>query len=84
MPPQLGEAIMATHLYRPDHVYDSLSRDHRLHVADPGGRLAVKIAIGVLLGVLLAIAGNLTDGPRPVERVAQPGEAPPAVAVDGR
>jgi hypothetical protein len=82
MPPQPGEAIMAPYIYRPEHVYDSLSRNHRLHVADPGGRLAVKIGVGALLGLLLAVAGNLTDEPRPVEHLAQPAENPPAVAVE--
>lgn len=64
--------------------HDSLSRDHLLHVTDSGTSLPVKIAVGALLGLLLATAGNLTDEPRPTARLALPAEAPPAVVVDGR
>jgi hypothetical protein len=50
---------MATPTCHPLGAHDSLSRDHLLHVADAGGGLATTIAIGALLGLLLAIAGSL-------------------------
>jgi hypothetical protein len=82
---------MATPTCHPLGAHDSLSRDHLLHVADAGGGLAAKIAIGALLGLLLAIAGSLDPKSQdsvdrraltgaPVEIVAIPqspwGEAP--------
>lgn len=39
--------------------HDNLSREHLLHVSDTGNGLVVKIAVGAILGLLLAIAGSL-------------------------
>jgi hypothetical protein len=61
--------------------HDSLSRDHRLHISDDGTSPAVKIALGVLLGLLLSIAGILSGPPQSVDRFAPPEETP-QVATD--
>lgn len=71
-----------TQLCRP-YQPDSLSRDHMLHVADSGGGdLVSRLVLGVFIGVLLAIATLLSEGPpQTVERLALPAAAPPAIAV---
>jgi len=52
---------------------DSLRRDSLIPPAVTHGRLAFKIAVGALLGLLLAIAGNLAGEPTgPVERLTLP------------
>jgi len=60
-----------------------LSRDHELRVADGGTSAVQKIFLGVLLGVLLALAGILSGPPQSVDRFAAPEDiAPPQIAVD--
>jgi hypothetical protein len=62
---------------------DSLSRDHSLHISDGGTSPAVKIALGVLLGLLLSIAGILSGPPQSVDRFAPPeSEQPSRIATD--
>ncbi|HEY9549880.1 MAG TPA: hypothetical protein VIR45_10300 [Kiloniellaceae bacterium] len=67
-----------TQLCRP-YQPDSLSRDHMLHVADSGGGdLVSRLVLGVFIGVLLAIATLLSEGPQQTaERLTLPAEAPP-------
>jgi hypothetical protein len=68
---------------RPFQPHDSLSRDHMLHVADSGGDLVSRLVLGVLIGVLLAIATLLSEGPeQPVDRLALPESAPPQIVLD--
>jgi len=62
--------------------HDSLSRDHRLHISDDGTSPAVKIALGVLLGLLLSIAGILSGPPQSVDRFAPESEQPSRIAID--
>lgn len=63
--------------------HDSLSRDHSHHISDGGTSPAVKIALGVLLGLLLSIAGILSGPPQSVDRFAPPeAEEPSRIAVD--
>ena len=63
--------------------HDRLSRDHSLHISDGGTSPAVKIALGVLLGLLLSIAGILSGPPQSVDRFAPPeAEEPSRIAID--
>jgi hypothetical protein len=63
--------------------HDSLSRDHSLHISDAGTSPAVKIALGVLLGLLLSIAGILSGPPQSVDRFAPPeSEESSRIAID--
>lgn len=73
---------MVTPTCEPLRHHDSLSRDHLLHVSGDS-HPALKIAIGTLLGALLALAGIFSGPPQSVDRFA-PLEtvAPPQIAVD--
>lgn len=64
---------------------DSLRRDSLIPPAVTHGRLAFKIAVGALLGLLLAIAGNLEGEPTgSVERLTLPQSVPaPEPVFDG-
>lgn len=63
--------------------HDGLSRDHRLHISDDGTSAVQKIFLGVLIGLLLSLAGILSGPPQSVDRFAPPEEAaPPQIAVD--
>jgi hypothetical protein len=97
-----------TQLCHPLQPHDSLSRDHQLHLADSETSPALKIVLGTLLGLLLALAGIFSGPPQSVDRFAPPeeqgfpqaaerplrsegigriilpGEAPPAVVIEGR
>lgn len=73
---------MATLNCEPLRHHDSLSRDHLLHVSGDS-HPALKIALGTLLGVLLALAGIFSGPPQSVDRFAPPQElAAPQIAVD--
>lgn len=73
---------MATPNCEPLRYHDSLSRDHMLHVCGDS-HPALKIAIGTLLGVFLALAGIFSGPSQSVDRFASPQDlAAPQIAVD--
>jgi hypothetical protein len=72
---------MLTASYRRPH--DLLARRDLMPGPVHGARLAFKIAVGALLGLLLAVAGNLSEPPQDVERLAPLEVGPtPSVAAD--
>lgn len=55
--------------------HDSLSRDHMLHLPEvEESSPARKIAFGILLGALLALAGIFSGPPQSIDRFALPEE----------